>query len=418
VSEWPTETPHGGGTGIDQRRFHTGSVGAIAAGHAVHDTYTAFLPPLLPAFIESMALTKTAAGLLYVFIQLPSLLQPLVGHLADRRSLRIVVVLGPAVAGCTMTLLGWAPGYGWLAALLVLAGLNAAAFHAVAPVLAGRLAGGSLGRGMGFWMVGGELGRTLGPLVIVSAIGAFTLRGVPWLAIGGIVTSLLLERALRRVPRRTPRAGGGPPLGQVLGRMRPVLLPVAAVVTVRSCMIASVTIFLPTFLTEQGASLWLAGAALSMLEGAGVVGALAGGWLSDRWGRRSVLLVSLSLAPLCLFGFLAVGGWARLPLILALGATLLSIGPVIMAVMQESFPENRALANGLFQSLSFLIRSLAVIAVGLVGDLFDLRLAFAASGALMLLGLPLVRWLPAGGPAAGPAGGGARDSRRAPDASS
>ena len=59
----------------ESEQFETDRVLTISAGHAVHDTYTGFLPPLLPAFIEAFSLTKTEAGLLSVFNQIPSLLQ-------------------------------------------------------------------------------------------------------------------------------------------------------------------------------------------------------------------------------------------------------------------------------------------------------------------------------------------------------
>jgi hypothetical protein len=42
-------------------QFQTGRVTSIAAGHAVHDTYTAFLAPLLPSFVEKFSLTNAAA---------------------------------------------------------------------------------------------------------------------------------------------------------------------------------------------------------------------------------------------------------------------------------------------------------------------------------------------------------------------
>jgi hypothetical protein len=45
-------------------------------------------------------------------------------------------------------------------------------------------------------------------------------------------------------------------------------------------------------------------------------------------------------------------------------------------------------------ALSFLIRSLAVVALGIMGDLYSLRWAFAASAVVPLLGLPLVFALP------------------------
>ena len=50
-------------------RFKTGLVATVAAGHAVHDTFTAFLPPLLPAFIAKFGLSITGAGFLTVFLQ-------------------------------------------------------------------------------------------------------------------------------------------------------------------------------------------------------------------------------------------------------------------------------------------------------------------------------------------------------------
>ena len=114
--------------------FQTGKLVTIAGGHAVHDSFTAFLAPLLPRFVEKLSLSNTAAGLLSTFLQLPGLLQPVIGHLADRTTLRWLVVLGPAVTATAMSFLGWAPTYAVLALLLLLAGLSVAAFHATAPV--------------------------------------------------------------------------------------------------------------------------------------------------------------------------------------------------------------------------------------------------------------------------------------------
>jgi len=123
----------------------TAKIVTIAAGHAAHDTYSAFLPPLLPVFIERLSLARAEAGLLTVFLQGPSLLQPVIGHLGDRWDLRLAVILSPAITAVCMSLVGVAPGYGALVLLLVTAGLSAAVLHSVAPVLAGRLSAHRLG---------------------------------------------------------------------------------------------------------------------------------------------------------------------------------------------------------------------------------------------------------------------------------
>ena len=142
-------------TSLEHEKFQTSGVAIVSSAHAVHDTYTAFLPALLPVLIEKFSLTNTAAGLLSVFLQIPSLLQPFIGHLADRKNLRLLIILTPAITGAAMSLLSIAPAYGYLIFLLVIAGLSSASLHAIGPVLSGTLAGNKLGRGMSFWMVGG-----------------------------------------------------------------------------------------------------------------------------------------------------------------------------------------------------------------------------------------------------------------------
>ncbi len=377
-----------------ESHFQTSKVMTMAAGHAVHDTYTAFLPPLLPAFIANLALTRTAAGLLTVFIQSPSVIQPAIGHLADRVDLRYLVILAPAVAATMMSLLGVAPGYAALALLLTVVGFCSAGLHAVGPVMAGRLSGRSLGRGMSFWMVGGELGRTLGPIVVVTAVVHLTLRGTPWLMIGGLLASIVFYLRLRNVPARPQEVQEGFPWRLALRRMRPVLMPLAGVILLRAFLHGALTIYLPTFLTEEGSGLWFAGASLTVVQAAGTVGALLGGSVSDRLGRRLILAISLIMAPLFMVLFLSVQGWARFSVLLALGFFVICTTPVMMAMVQESFPENRALANGTYMSLSFVIRSGAIVMMGVLGDTFGLRNAFVFSAVIMPLGLPLILLLP------------------------
>jgi FSR family fosmidomycin resistance protein-like MFS transporter len=376
--------------------FEAGRVLTISAAHGVHDTYTAFLPSLLPVFIANLALSKTEAGLLTVFMQGPSLLQPFIGHVADQVSLRYLVILAPAATAAMMSLLGIAPAYGVLALLLVLAGLSSAGIHSVGPVMAGRLSGESLGRGMGFWMVGGELGRTLGPIIIVSALQILTPRGTPWLMLGGVLMSGILLVLLQDVAGRPPEAGAALPWGDALRALGPLLTPLVGIIIVRSFMVSALTTYLPTFLSEEGSGLFFAGASLSILEGAGVIGALVGGTMSDRLGRRTVLFASMVATPLLMFVFLATDGAVHILLLLLLGLSALSVGPVIMALVQESLPENRALANGLYMALSFVLRSGVIVLIGAIGDWLSLRAAFAVSASAPLLGLPLILLLPGG----------------------
>jgi FSR family fosmidomycin resistance protein-like MFS transporter len=185
-------------------------------------------------------------------------------------------------------------------------------------------------------------------------------------------------------------------LNRLLRGMGLLLAPVTGILAARSFLAASLSTYLPILLTEQGASLWLAGVSLTVFEAAGVAGAMLGGALSDRLGRRRVLFVSMAVASVMIFVFLGATGWIQFLLLIVMGFTVLSTTPVFLAMMQEAFPDNRALATGTFMALSFIIRSAVVVVLGMVADQHGMRSAFVVSGVVSLVGLPFIIFLPKG----------------------
>jgi len=389
--EQPGAAPAAGAEG----EFKSEQVMLVSAGHALHDTYTAFLPSLIPLFLERYAMSRAGAGLLITFIRFPSIFQPVFGRLADRGGLRYIMILGPALTAIMMSLLGVAPNTIVLAVFLILAGFSSAGFHAVGPVIAGNLSGSRLGRGMGFWMVGGEFGRVLGPLVIVTALQYVTLPQTAWLMVLGIIASGILFLRLRDVPiAATAVVKQEQDWRPALKSMIPVMLPLFGITLFSSLARGSLGIYLPTFLMEEGSGLWFAGASLSLMEAAGVVGALVGGSISDRFGRRNIILLSQVAVPLFMLIFLNVTGLMRFGVLLLLGFSSLSVLPVYLAVIQESFPDNRSFANGVYMAAIFLISSVGVVIVGFLGDRLGMNQAYAISAVTMLLGVPCVFFLP------------------------
>lgn len=385
----PTQTHEASG-------FEGGRVGTIAVAHWVHDSYTSFLAPLLIIFKQVLGLSNTEAGLLSVFMQEASLLQPVIGGVADRFNARFFVILAPAVTAFAMSMLGVAPSYLALAILLTIAGVSSACLHAVGPVMTGNVSGTKLGLGMSIWMVGGETGRFIGPLVIGATIPLLGQARMPWLMIGGILTSLALYFTLPADRRSIGGlARGGTSLRQELKGKGRLLVPLLGFMAVHVILSAALVTYLPVLLYDAGETFWLASVSLSVLQAAGVVGAFFGGTLSDRLGRRMMIFLSIFPTSILMFLFLGASGWVRFPLLVLLGLTSLSITPVIMALVQESFPKNRARANGFYMALSFVFRSIVVIAVGRVGDIWGLRTAFTAAAVVPLIALPLLRWLPA-----------------------
>jgi FSR family fosmidomycin resistance protein-like MFS transporter len=374
-----------------EREFQSEQVLTIAGGHFVHDVYSSFLAPLLPLIIEKLSLSLTLAGSLSAFMQFPSILTPFIGHLADKYNLRYLVILAPALTATFMSAIGLAPNYAFLALTLIIVGVSVAFFHAPAPAMVAHISGHRVGKGMSWFMAGGELARSAGPLIAVWAASTWALEGMFRVVVIGWLTSAILFWRLRNTPIVARRNGS---LQSILPKLRTLFLPLFVVIFFRMFMVVCMTTYLPIYMKLNGSTLFLAGGALSVLEIAGVAGALSGGTISDRLGRKSVLMVITFLAPLLMIAFLNVSGWLLVPVLLLYGFVSIAPGPVFLALIQDHFPENRAVSNGLYISMNFLLRSLIMVLIGIAGDAVGLQTTFLWSALLSLLGLVGIIMLP------------------------
>lgn len=378
----------------ERLRFRTGAVAAVAAAHFIHDIFTAFPAPLLPLIIDRLGLTLFQAGSLIVCVQLPSLLNPFLGSLVDRGSFhRALVIVTPGATGVLICLIGLAPSYAVLAVLLLTVGFSVAAIHVGGPVMVGRLSGQSVGRGMSFFMFGGEMARTVGPLVAVQAVSTFGLDGMWQVAPVAVASSVVLWWRLGDVPYRTTERKPSKILA-VWKNMRQLLVSVIGILLARAFMVGAMCTFLPTFIYGEVSSLWVANIALAVLELGGAAGAFVSGALSDRVGRRRVLLYAVSLSPPLMFLFLVTGGPARLLVLAALGFAILSTTPVLLAMVIENSGADQAAATGTYMMFGFAARSVILLVVGAMGDALGLRMTFALCAALSCLAIPFVLILP------------------------
>jgi FSR family fosmidomycin resistance protein-like MFS transporter len=381
-----------------QKEFNTEQVLQISGAHFVHDTFTGFIPTFLPVLIEKLSLSLSSVGTLTAIMQVPAILNPMIGYLADRASLQLLVILAPAVTATLVCLIGIAPSVPALAILLFAIGVSVACFHAPAPAMIGQISGRKIGLGMSLFMACGEMARTVGPILAAFAVSAWTLEGTyRMMAIGWLISFVLFWR-MRHISARARRIGS---LSELVPSLRSLFLPLIVANFFRLFMFVCLTTYLPTLLETEGASLWRAGGSLSILELAGVAGALSSGTVSDLLGRKTVLVATTLSSTLMMFIFLRTSGWWVIPVLLVLGFTTLSTTPVMLAMVQDQLPNHRAVGNGLFMVMTFLLNALVSLMIGFFGDRIGLRGIYSWSILLSLASVPAFLALPGSPPKTG-----------------
>lgn len=394
------------------KKFQTGNVLTIAIGHFLHDIYGSFLAPILPLLIKKLSLTYTLAGLLTVFQNSAALLNPFIGIVADRISARYLVVLSPLVTATLMSLLPLSPSYTFLAVILLFVGISNSCWHVPAPVIIRNLAGDRLGTGMSFFMLGGELARSVGPIVILGAVSLWGMEGTFRMIPLGVAASILLYFRLKNVVIRAAGdsagrrvAGRGPavrrqargPLRQFAGvfiEMKRFFLIIAGISFSRAIVTRALNAFLPTYLTSQGNSIWLSGIFLSLLELAGAAGSVTAGAVSDRIGRKKTLFIIKTISPLMMMLFLLAKGFWQLPILIILGLFAFASAPITLALVQENAREHPAAANGVIMTMHFIFGAASVFLVGLMSDWVGLTSAYWVCAILSLAGIPCSLLLP------------------------
>ncbi|MDX1315761.1 MAG: MFS transporter [Eudoraea sp.] len=359
-------------------RFQTANVVIISISHLLHDIYTSFLAPVLPLLINKLGISLFQSGILAVVQRIPSLFNPFVGILAEKVRVRYFVIFAPALTTVSMGLIGVAPTYTILVILLFVSGVSSTLFHVPSPVMIKKLSGDRIGKGMSFYMVGGEFARTLGPLIVVAAVEIWGLNGTLKLIPFGLLASAILWLKLRKISISDDvKSAKGTNYFGIFRKFLPVFLTLAGITFFRGAMKSTLTLYLPVYLTGKGSELWMAGISLSVLQLAGAVGTFYSGTISDMIGRRTTLVIVSVVSPLLMLLFLKSTGILSFVLLIIMGFFLVAPQSVNLAIIHDLKTAHLPFVNGVYMMINFFISSLMTMGVGALSDEIGLDLTYS-----------------------------------------
>ena len=318
----------------------------LSLGHLVTDINQGALPALLPFLIAEHHLSYTAAGFLIFACNIAStVVQPIFGHLADRRPNAWLLPAGIVLAGAGLAAVGFVPSYALACAAVMVSGIGVAAFHPQGARFVNRVAGERKATAMSVFGVGGTLGFAIGPGLITAALLHWGLAGTAVLAVPTSLLAVLIARHLVSVPvdaGGSPATLAGKPTADGRDAWGPFARLTAAVVA-RAILSYGFNTFIPLYWIHVLGQSKAAGAtALTVFALAGVAGNLIGGQLADRFGHKRVFLLGTALFTLGSAACAAAPGVGILNafrVIQAVGAA--AVIPASLALVMRAFPRDR-----------------------------------------------------------------------------
>lgn len=373
-------------------------IAAISFSHFLNDLMQSLLPALYPMLKDTYGLSFTQVGLLTLTFQFTaSLLQPVVGIVADKRPLPFSMAVGMGSTLCGLVLLAFAHEFWLLVLAAALVGLGSAIFHPEASRVARMAAGMRPGFAQSVFQVGGNFGSALGPLLAAYIVLPLGQGSIAWFSLVAVLAMFVLFKVgnwyrghlVRLLNRRQPVYSDAQ-----RGRLVVSIAILIVLTFSKAAYAASLGSFYTFFLIERfGISIRDSQLLLFVYMAAVVVGTLVGGPLGDRFGRKLVLWASvLGALP-----FTLLLPSASLPLTIVLsvviGVIMASAFPAAIVYAQELVPGGVGMVSGLMYGLAFGVAGIAAAFLGTLADSHGIDFVYRVCAWLPAVGV-LVVFLP------------------------
>jgi len=139
----------------------------------------------------------------------------------------------------------------------------------------------------------------------------------------------------------------------------------------------------------RGFSLIAAGSSFTVFMVCGALGGLAGGLLTDRVGRKRIVVASFALLIPVFLAFLVWKGPASLLILSLLGFLFFLSEPACIVLAQEMAPEKARTVSGIIMGVAWGLAGFGVLGTGALADALGIEWAlrflfFLPAGALFL----------------------------------
>lgn len=365
---------------------------SLTLGHFSVDMLSGSMPIVVGLYLrDSLGLTLSQVGLLLgVYVMASSLTQPLFGYLSDLYGGRWFAVGGLLWLAVLQGSLGFMPTFGLALLVATLAGLGVAAFHPQGASGANIASGENKTAGIAMFMLGGNGGFAVGPLLASLILNNAGIRGTALLGLVGLLIApflyFLTGQAQSSAAPDKKKANWKIELNPLFSLTAIIML--ILVMSLRAMAQSAMSSFTPQFFVDIAqfskteASL-LASLILSVLA----LGTLIGGMLSDRIGGIKVMASSMILStPLTLLMFL-LADWRAFWLAPLVGFVTGAAWPAMLVLAQALFNKNMGVGSGVALGFVFAMGGIGLQITGWLAEPERLGLTNAM---LILSVLPLV----------------------------
>ena len=360
-------------------------LGTVTAAHFSHHVANSLLNPLLPLIRDAFALSYGQSGFaVSAFSIAAGLANAPWGVLADRVGSRVVIVGGLFLMAAASVALATAGSYLQLLALLIVLGIVSGSYHGPAAALIARTFSPRVrGAAMGIHITGGHLSFFAAPAlagILATTTGTWRTPYI-WFAVAPIVFGTLLWFV---APHVLERAAPGDRFAafREIGRVFRDVGPVVSLSIAFQFGIAALLAFLALYLVDaRGLSPALAAVFFGVPQLVGVIGAPLGGWLSDRFGRRRVMVGGLALMGPAVYALTVVPNDALLIALIVFGL-LWSMRSTVTEtlVMDSASPGRRATVLGGYYLLNAHVGGIGAPLFGFLAEAVGLSTAFSWIG--------------------------------------